>query len=29
LGQHTNEVLEGLLGLSAAEVAALRTAGVI
>jgi crotonobetainyl-CoA:carnitine CoA-transferase CaiB-like acyl-CoA transferase len=29
LGQHTSEVLEGELGLSAAEIAALRSAGAI
>jgi crotonobetainyl-CoA:carnitine CoA-transferase CaiB-like acyl-CoA transferase len=29
LGQHTDEVLRGLLGLSASEIAALRTAGAI
>lgn len=29
LGQHTDEVLTGLLGLSGADIAALRTAGVV
>ena len=29
LGQHTDEVLRGLLGLRAEELAALRSAGVI
>jgi crotonobetainyl-CoA:carnitine CoA-transferase CaiB-like acyl-CoA transferase len=29
LGQHTAEVLEGVLGLSPAEVAALREAGIV
>jgi crotonobetainyl-CoA:carnitine CoA-transferase CaiB-like acyl-CoA transferase len=29
LGQHTEEVLGGMLGLSAAEIAALREKGIL